>query len=78
MKETTLRNSYYRVFGYVREEDNGNVTVYDWRHRLVGTYNKSINTSYDWRHIIIGKGNCIQTLLDRDNDGVIKDYNYNK
>lgn len=62
--KTPIKNFKGQIKGYVEEDSNGNRTVYDFYHRVLGKYNKQTNTSHDFYGRIIAHGDVVMSLID--------------
>ena len=67
MKETTIKDFYGRVIGYIREEGNGNKTAFDFTRRLLGRFDKSTNMTKDFAGRVIARGDVTQALVYNSN-----------
>lgn len=62
MRET-LKDWTGKVTGYVDTDSQGNKILYDWQHRKLGTYSKSLNITRDFYGRTVAKGDQLLTLL---------------
>lgn len=63
MQQITLKDSHYRIIGYVEEQSNGDKTLKDSHYRVLGYYQKSQNVTKDSHYRIVGHGDILTTLL---------------
>ena len=61
----TLKDSQFRVIGYVTINDNGDKTLKDPSFRVLGYYTASTNTTKDPSFRIVGYGDILTSLLPR-------------
>ena len=52
-----------KVIGYVDTDARGNKTLFDWTHKKLGTYDKSLDITKDWYGRKVGQGDILLTLL---------------
>ena len=63
MERITLKDSHYRIIGYVEINSNGDKTLKDEHYRIRGYYQKSTDTTKDEHYSIVGHGDILTTLL---------------
>ena len=61
----TLKDSQFRVIGYVIINDNGDNTLKDPSFRVLGYYTASTDTTKDPSFRIVGYGDILTSLLPR-------------
>jgi hypothetical protein len=59
----TLKDSSYRVLGYIEQESNGTLTIKDASYRVKGYYDPKQNETKDSSYRVVGHGNLLTTLL---------------
>ena len=63
MSEQILRDSYYRIIGYIEVKPNGDKIGKDFYRRIVGYYEASTNTTKDFYRRIVARGDCLSALI---------------
>ena len=59
----TLKDSQYRILGYLDTDPDGSQTLQDQHHRLIGYYKRRSDVTTDAQHRIVGRGNILVSLL---------------
>ena len=59
----TLKDSHYRIIGYVEIKDNGDKTLKDDHYRIKGYYYAKQNVTKDDHYRIVGYGDILTSLL---------------
>jgi len=63
MATQTLKDSNYRIIGYIDTDSSGNQTIKDANFRIKGYYDPKTNQTKDSNFRIVGYGNLLTTLL---------------
>jgi len=59
----TLKDSNYRVLGYIEQESDGTLTIKDSNYRVKGYYDPKQNVTKDTNYRVVAHGNLLTTLL---------------
>lgn len=63
MQRITLKDSRFRIIGYVDVAPNGDKTLRDPQFRILGYYVKSSDVTKDNRFMIVARGDVLTSLL---------------
>jgi len=63
MSTQTLKDSSYRVIGYIETKSDGTQVIKDPSYRVKGYYDPRTNQTKDSSYRIVGTGNLLTTLL---------------
>ena len=63
MERITIKDSRYRVIGYVDIALNGDKTLRNAKLQIIGYYKKDADITKDARFMIVGKGDILTSLL---------------
>ncbi len=63
MERITLKDSRYRVIGYVDIAPNGDKTLRNERFQVLGYYKKQADITQDARFMTVGRGDVLTLLL---------------
>ena len=63
MNRTALKDSHYRVIGYIDTAPDGKQTARDARYHVVGHYDPARDVTKDAQYRVIGHGNLLATLI---------------
>lgn len=63
MSIETLKDSRYKVIGYIETKANGDQVGKDARYAVKGYYDAKANQTKDARYKVVGKGNLLATLI---------------
>lgn len=63
MERITLKDSNYKIIGYVEINSNGDKTLKSASYKILGYYQKSTDLTKDANYKIIGHGDILTTLL---------------
>jgi hypothetical protein len=63
MNRQTLKDSHYRVIGYIDTAPDGKQTGLDAHYRTVGYYDPRANSTKDAHYRVVGYGNLLASLI---------------
>jgi hypothetical protein len=63
MNTQTLKDSHYRVIGYIETKADGTQVAKDSHYRVVGYYDPKTNKTKDEHYLVIGEGNLLSSLI---------------
>jgi hypothetical protein len=63
MSTQTLKDSHYRVIGYIETKSDGTQVAKDSHYRVVGYYDPKTNKTKDEHYRVIGEGNLLSSLI---------------
>ncbi|MBR4017413.1 MAG: hypothetical protein IKK11_06340 [Oscillospiraceae bacterium] len=63
MERITLKDSNYRIIGYVDIAPNGDKTLRNEKFQILGYYSKQSDVTKDNRYMIVGRGDILTSLL---------------
>lgn len=63
MTRQTLKDSRYRIIGYIDTDSSGKQTARDHRFRIVGYYEPSADITRNAHFTIVGHGNLLASLI---------------
>lgn len=63
MKRITLKDSRFRIIGYVDIAPNGDKTLRNERFQILGYYKANRDVTQDARFMIVGRGDILTSLL---------------
>ncbi len=62
-KETPIRNFYGKTLGYIRTDEKGNKTVFDFYKRILGYYDAKRDVTMDFYKRDIARGDATGMLI---------------
>lgn len=63
MSTQTLKDSHYRVIGYIETKSDGSQVGKDPHYRIKGYYDPKTNQTKDAHYRIVGSGNLLAALV---------------
>lgn len=63
MTRQTLKDSRFRIIGYIDTDTSGKQTARDHRFHIVGYYDPRANITKNERFAIVGHGNLLASLI---------------
>lgn len=63
MKTKTLKNNQNHTVGYIDTDEEGNQTLKNAGHHILGFYEATTNLTRNGQHHLIGHGNLLSTML---------------
>ena len=63
MERITLKDSRFRIIGYVDIDSNGNKTLRNEKFQILGYYKANQNITQDSSFRIVGRGDILTSLL---------------
>lgn len=63
MSTQTLKDSNYRIIGYIETKSDGTQVIKDSNYRVKGYYDSKSNQTKDSNYRVVGHGNLLTTLL---------------
>ena len=63
MQRIPLKDSRYRIIGYVDIAPNGDKTPRNERYQILGYYKAKQDVTQDERYVVVGRGDILTSLL---------------
>ena len=63
MQRIPLKDSRYRIIGYVDIAPNGDKTLRNERYQILGYYKAKQDVTQDARYVVVGRGDILTSLL---------------
>lgn len=63
MERITLKDSRFRIIGYIDVDTNGNKTLRNEKLQILGYYKKNLDVTQDARFMTVGRGDILTSLL---------------
>lgn len=63
MSIETIKDTYYRIVGYIETRADGTQVAKDARYRIVGYFDPRRNETKDAHYRLVGRGNFLSSLL---------------
>lgn len=63
MERITLKDSRFRIIGYIDIEPNGDKTLRNEKFQILGHYKVKQDVTQDARFMIVGRGDILTSLL---------------
>ena len=63
MERITLKDTHYRIIGYVDIAPNGDKTLRNEKYQILGYYKKQRDVTQDARFMTVGRGDILTSLL---------------